>query len=121
MVKTHGLTHIALAVRSAERSLQFYHDVFGAEAYHREPGRIHVKTPGCHDVVTLDEHAPNPGTSGGIIHFGFRLQSPADIDTAVNDVQKAGGKLLSRGEFAPGYPYAYVTDPDGYELEIWFE
>ena len=21
----------------------------------------------------------------------------------------------------PGLPYAYVADPDGYEIEIWFE
>lgn len=26
-----------------------------------------------------------------------------------------------RGEFAPGMPFAYVRDPDGYEIEIWFE
>ena len=31
------------------------------------------------------------------------------------------GRLLRRGEFAPGVPYAYVADPHGYELEIWFE
>jgi hypothetical protein len=30
-------------------------------------------------------------------------------------------RLLRRGEFAPGLPYAYVADPDGYEIEIWFE
>jgi hypothetical protein len=36
-------------------------------------------------------------------------------------VERAGGRLLRRGEFAPGLPYAYVADPDGYEIEIWFE
>jgi hypothetical protein len=33
----------------------------------------------------------------------------------------AGGKLLRRGEFSPGFPFAYVSDPDDYEIEIWFE
>ena len=33
----------------------------------------------------------------------------------------AGGTLDRRGEFSPGFPYAYVHDPDGYEIEIWFE
>ncbi len=28
---------------------------------------------------------------------------------------------MARGEFAPGLPYAFVRDPDGYEIEIWFE
>ncbi|HEX7516709.1 MAG TPA: hypothetical protein VF345_05420 [Chthoniobacterales bacterium] len=25
------------------------------------------------------------------------------------------------GEFCPGEPYLFFTDPDGYEVEIWFE
>jgi catechol 2,3-dioxygenase-like lactoylglutathione lyase family enzyme len=53
--------------------------------------------------------------------FGFRLVSPGDIDAAVEEVERAGGKLRQRGEFCPGCPYAYVTDPDGYEVEIWYE
>jgi len=28
---------------------------------------------------------------------------------------------VRRGEFRPGLPYAYVLDPDGYEIEIWYE
>lgn len=121
MVKTYGLTHIALAVRDAERSARFYQQVFGAEAYARDEGRVHVKTPGCHDVITFDQTAPKQGEAGGIVHFGFRLQSPSDIDAAVAEVERAGGRLLRRGEFAPGLPYAYVADPDGYEVEIWYE
>jgi catechol 2,3-dioxygenase-like lactoylglutathione lyase family enzyme len=76
MVKTYGLTHIALSVRNVERSLQFYAQVFGVEAYFREPGRIHARTPGCHDVITFDESAARGGATGDVIHFGFRLQAP---------------------------------------------
>jgi predicted enzyme related to lactoylglutathione lyase len=47
--------------------------------------------------------------------------NPADIDAAVAEVDGAGGKVLRRGEFAPGLPYAYVADPDGYEIELWYE
>jgi predicted enzyme related to lactoylglutathione lyase len=42
--------------------------------------------------------------------------SPGDIDAAVDEVERAGGKLLRRGEFSPGYPYAYVADPDNRAL-----
>jgi catechol 2,3-dioxygenase-like lactoylglutathione lyase family enzyme len=121
MIPSHGLTHLALAVRDVERSLDFYRQVFGVEPYFRGEGRIHVRTPGCHDVITFDQTLPEPGRSAGIIHFGFRLRSPADIDAAVREAENAGGKLLRRGEFAPGFPFAYIADPDGYELEIWFE
>jgi catechol 2,3-dioxygenase-like lactoylglutathione lyase family enzyme len=121
MIRTYGLTHINLAVRDAKQSLYFYRQIFGVEEYGRGGGLVHARTPGCHDVITFDEHATDAGESRGIVHFGFRLVSAGDIDAAVDEVERAGGKLLRRGEFSPGYPYAYVADPDGYEVEIWYE
>jgi len=121
MVKTYGLTHIALAVRDLERTLQFYRQVFGAEETYREEGRVEVQTPGCKDVITFNQREPHPGESGGIAHFGFRLTTPDDIDAAVEAVKSAGGKIVDHGEFSPGYPYLYFEDPDGYLIEIWYE
>jgi hypothetical protein len=43
------------------------------------------------------------------------------MDAAIKTVERAGGTVLRRGEFSAGYPYAYVADPDGYEVEIWYE
>ena len=121
MVKTHGLTHISLAVRDPDRSLRFYRSVFGVKEYYRDNESIQVQGPGPHDVIAFEKHKTLAGKDGGISHFGFRLTDPKDIDKAVREVKKAGGKILRRGEFSPGFPYAYVQDPDGYEIEIWFE
>lgn len=121
MVQTCGLTHIALAVRDGEKALAFYRSVFGVEAYSRSGGLIHCRTPGAHDVITFQPGGAQPGEAAGVAHFGFRLADPSDIDQAVHEAEQAGGRLLRRGEFSPGYPYAYVADPDGYEVEIWYE
>jgi catechol 2,3-dioxygenase-like lactoylglutathione lyase family enzyme len=121
MIETHGLTHINLAVRDPQRSLQFYAAVFGVKEYYRDAVSIQVKGPGPHDVIAFERDVEAAGRAGGLSHFGFRLRSPADIDRAVAEVLAAGGTLLRRGEFSPGFPYAYVHDPDGYEIEIWFE
>ena len=42
-------------------------------------------------------------------------------DAAVAAVRAAGGRVTSRGEFVPGEPYVFFQDPDGYEVEIWYE
>jgi len=121
MVKTFGLTHISLAVRDPDRSLRFYQQVFGVEEYFRDETSIQVKGTGGHDIIAFERNPDAAGTAGGIQHFGFRLTDPADLDRAVSLSEAAGGTLLRRGEFAPGFPYAYVADPDGYEIEIWYE
>jgi catechol 2,3-dioxygenase-like lactoylglutathione lyase family enzyme len=122
MIKTYGLTHLALTVRDVERSFRFYQQVFGAVEVYRGEGFIQAQTPGSRDVLVFEEKkSAQAGKSGGIAHFGFRLTDPADIDAAVREVGRAGGKILSHGEFVPGEPYLFATDPDGYEIEIWYE
>ena len=121
MVKTHGLTHIALAVKDPERSLRFYQQVFGMVEVYRHDGFIQAQTPGTRDVLVLERQPETAGTPGGIAHFGFRLVDPDDIDAAATAVERAGGTVRRRGEFCPGEPYVFASDPDGYELEIWYE
>jgi len=121
MVRTHGLTHIGLAVRSAQRAFEFYRDVFGAREVWREPGSIQATTPGSHDVIAFEEKRTNRGKLAGVTHFGFRLVDPKDIDAAARAIERAGGKVLERGEFVPGEPYVFASDPDGYTIEVWYE
>lgn len=121
MVRTYGLTHVALAVRDAERALSFYQQVLGVVPVYREAGFIQAQTPGSRDVLVFEEGAPRPGERGGIAHFGFRLVDPADIGRAIEAVRGAGGRIREQGEFCPGEPYVFFTDPDGYEVEIWHE
>jgi catechol 2,3-dioxygenase-like lactoylglutathione lyase family enzyme len=122
MIKTQGLTHIHLVVRDLERALRFYQDVFGMEERFRDgPKMVFLNTPGSSDVVTLNEvraEADLAGVNGGVAHFGFRLADSADHDSAIADVEAAGGKLIRRGEHAPGAAFAYVQDPDGYVIEL---
>ena len=121
MVKTYGLTHISLAVQNPERSLAFYGAVFGAREVYRNATSVQAQTPGSHDILAFERRPRKAGAVGGVAHFGFRLKKATDIDKAVHDALHVGGRLLRRGEFGPGLPFAYVADPDGYEIEIWFE
>jgi catechol 2,3-dioxygenase-like lactoylglutathione lyase family enzyme len=120
-VRTHGLTHIALAVRNAKRALRFYQKVFGVVAVYEEDGFIQAQTPGSRDMLVFDERAAKAGRAGGVAHFGFRLINAEDIDAALQAVRAAGGEVLNHGEFCPGEPYMFFRDPDGYEVEVWYE
>ena len=121
MVKTLGLTHLALCVSDLNRSFQFYHDVFGMLAVYREPTFIQAQTPGTQDILVLESGGDEIGKTGGIKHFGFRLTDARDIEKAAKSIESAGGKITSRGEFVPGEPYVFFHDPDGYEVEVWYE
>lgn len=121
MIETYGLTHVALAVKDAKRSFEFYRIIFGAEKVYGRETFIQAQTPGSRDVLVFDEKAKRIGKRGGIEHFGFRLKRPQDVDLAADLVKKAGGKILDKGEFCPGEPYVYCADPDGYVVEIWYE
>ena len=125
MIRTYGLTHIAMAVKDLDRSSRFYGHVFGAVEVYRSAAFVQLQTPGSHDVIVLETGKPHVGKSGGIAHFGFRLADPGDIEDAIRTVEAAGGTIASHGNFVPdqdpGEPYLFARDPDGYVVEIWYE
>ncbi len=120
-VKTFGLTHVALAVRDPQRSLRFYQAVVGAQPVYQEDDFVQAQTPGSRDVLVFERRRSGIGRTGGLAHFGFRLQRAADIAIAVRAIRAAGGKVMDHGEFVPGEPYVFFTDLDGYVVEIWYE
>jgi len=122
VIKTQGLTHVHLAVRDLAVETAFYQRVFGMQ---RDGGRgdeaiVFLRTPGASDTLTLRLATPNEavGSGGGMDHFGFRLLDRGQLDVAVEEVVAAGGKLIECGEHAPGVGYAYVSDPEGYVIEL---
>jgi len=118
MIRTFGLTHISLAVRDPERSVRFYAEVFGAREIYRDEQEIQVQTPGANDAIAFERDAAPEGPRGGMTHFGMRLREKSDIDAIPAAVEKAGGRVLRRGEFAGGMPFVCIADPDGYEIEV---
>jgi len=118
---TYGLTHIAVAVKDLNKTKQFYQTVFDMEVMYEEADFIQLTTPGTHDILVFEKNGNADGKSGGIAHFGFRLRKPEDISVMEMKLSKAGGRIIHKGEFVPGSPYIFLKDPDGYEIEIWYE
>lgn len=119
MARTLGLNHINLNVSDLARSEKFYLEAFGLEVRFREgESMVFVGSQGGHDLVTLCQAQPGvPIGDGGVSHFGFRA-ARAEFDEMVAQIERAGGKLLRRGQHSENELYAYFTDPDGYTIEL---
>jgi len=120
-----GIRHVHLLVADQDRAVAFYRGAFAMEERFRDGAIVFLGTPGGGDSLALhlaatDEERARVGRPGGVEHFGIHLpdRSSDAIDAAVRRVVEAGGQLLERGEHAPGVPYAYVADVDGYAIEL---
>jgi catechol 2,3-dioxygenase-like lactoylglutathione lyase family enzyme len=122
-VETHGIRHVHLMVRNHDRSVAFYRDVFGMEVGFRDGNILFLRSPNGRDDLALhlaitDEEKSRVGDHGGYEHFGITVKDRSQLDECIALVDAAGGTLVDKGEHAPGTPYAYITDPDGYVIEI---
>ena len=120
-----GIRHVHLLVAEHDRAIKFYRDVFGMEERFRDGPIVFLGTPDGGDslalhLATTDDERKRIGQQGGWEHFGIRLRdrSAEGVEDVVQRVEEAGGQVLKRGQHAPGAPYAYVTDLDGYAIEI---
>ena len=119
MVKARGMHHINLNVSDIERSLRFYQEALGLEVKFWEGKKmVFLHSPGASDTIALCHANPDePIGNGGVSHFGFKIDK-GGLDEAVKQAEQAGGKLISRGKHGGMFPYAYISDPDGYTIEL---
>ncbi len=87
---------------------------------YRHPHFVQVQTPGSKDIIVFEKQKKG-SRARPKFHFGFRLTKASSIKSIIRKVEDAGGKIRKSGEFVPGGPYVFFYDPDGYEVEIWFE
>ena len=118
---TFGLSHVAMKVRDLDRAAAFYAEAFGAREYYRDEKSVQLLGPGPHDVLAFELMPEGAGAEGGLMHFGLRLTAPEMLEGLLERALAAGATLRERGDFGGGQPFAFVTDPDGYEIELWYE
>jgi catechol 2,3-dioxygenase-like lactoylglutathione lyase family enzyme len=119
MITARMLNHINLNVSDIHRSARFYQEALGLEVgFWEGKAMVFLHSPGAHDTITLCQAGSGePIGGGGVSHFGFSIGA-GNLDEAVDQIQRAGGKLLSRGKHGGRFPYAYFSDPDGYVIEL---
>ena len=119
-IKAEGFNHLHINVRDLARSIRFYAEAFGLKVRFSVGKNFIFMVPEAngHSLALHQVRPDEPvGMSGGFQHFGFKLNAN-DHDRVLAQVEKAGGKLISRGKHGGKYPYTYVADPDGYIIEL---
>jgi catechol 2,3-dioxygenase-like lactoylglutathione lyase family enzyme len=112
--------HLAINVRSVERSIVFYRKLFGIEPSKVRSGyaKFDVQNPPLN--FTLNEASVKE--AGALSHMGIQVGSTADVLNVRQKWVKAG--LITRDEMQTECCYAkqdktWVHDPDGNEWEVF--
>lgn len=120
------LTHLALHVPDLQACIDFYKDFCAMRVIHRRPGKgsqiVWMAEPGRESdfiFVIMPGGQPRQLAEGDYSHFGFALQSRAEVDTVVDKARAAGCLLWAQRDepYPVGY-YCGVRDPAGHQIEF---
>ena len=133
MPRTRGLAHVNLNVSDIDRSARFYAAVLGMvivsdtteivdkDGQAVELRQVLLSTPGRSDLLALTQGAAFPVGRGGLNHIGFVLESDEDVRAAIREVERYDGEVRRHGDREDNgvrEAFAYVRDPDGYDVEL---
>ena len=110
MARITALSYV-LPVRDLDAASRFYCSAFELQEVFRNEGIVFVGVPGGESAIGLLLDPQHAGA--GPQNVGVHVDHAVEPDAAVRDVEAAGGKIVERGEHAPGVPFARVQDPDG--------
>jgi catechol 2,3-dioxygenase len=105
-----------------ERTLWYFHDLFGMEIVHRdgdrEGGAHYLRGYGDHAAATLKI---TPAKAAGVGSIAWRAASPEALERRVAAIEAQGlGQGWTNGDFGRGRSYRF-RDPDGHAMEIYYE
>lgn len=126
MMKVKQLAHIVLRVRNLERSKQWYTDVLGLKLMAEIPGRMAFFSASdnvSHELGLMQIGASAPGPEQnrvGLYHAGWQLESLEDMTNLKSRLEEKGVQVIGVGDHGISIG-VYVLDPDGNELEFFYE
>lgn len=107
-----GIGHVGLRVSRLEESRKFYREILGLKNKTKGPSQAFVQSGS--DLLVLYE----AGGTASDFHFGFRLDSPSQVDEWKNWLVRNNIRIYEDIAEA-GHPRSIkFRDPDGYWIEI---
>ena len=120
--ESHSRIHIALAVRSLERSVAFYRTLFGGGQTKARPryAKFEVAEPPVN--LALNEVGGATGPNHPVAHFGIQVKSTAAVGVVADRLREAGLDTAAEDNVTCCYAVqnkVWATDPDGNKWEVY--
>jgi catechol 2,3-dioxygenase-like lactoylglutathione lyase family enzyme len=108
------VSYVHLGVSDLDQSERFYRDMLDLPTQ-RRADRIEIRWPDF--LLVLRE---NPPSARGKFHFGFRVESPAEVDAWAERLQSSGVRIIGGPASQNGRErQVFFLDPDQHELRIY--
>jgi catechol 2,3-dioxygenase-like lactoylglutathione lyase family enzyme len=119
-----GMRHIALKVRSAQRSKEFYQDILGMDVvWQPDPQNVYLSS-GC-DNIAIHEVSDNFWKSAEerqLDHLGFVVESIERVKELERDFCGRGVTIVHAFKVhRDGSASFYCADPDGIVIQMIYE
>lgn len=112
---TLKISYLRLGVSDLAESERFYRDMLELPV-ERMGEEVCVRWPGLLLVL-----AANPPSARGKFHFGFRVESAAEVDRWAETLKAKGARVIAGPASQDGAYQMYLLDPDQYEIKIYSE
>jgi catechol 2,3-dioxygenase-like lactoylglutathione lyase family enzyme len=124
MAGIKGMRHIALKVRSAERSKEFYQEIFGMKVvWEPDPQNVYLSS-GC-DNIAIHEVSDNflkSAEERQLDHLGFVVESIERVKELEENFRARGVTIVHPFKIhRDGSASFYCADPDGIVIQMLYE
>ena len=119
-LRATAIDHINMKVKSLEKSVKFYNDLFGFEVKVEDnfPNKLNVpsKIIGNDSVILCLYEVPDMSPEGGITHFGLHIRN---FEKILEKCKELGVEVLYDGPVTfDDSKSVYILDLDGYVIEL---
>jgi catechol 2,3-dioxygenase-like lactoylglutathione lyase family enzyme len=109
------IRHIAMFASDPAKVAKFYEEVFEMEVVHRSPTGAAVFLSDGYITMAVLQHSANGQAMRGLNHFGFKVESNAEIGAKIDQMGLPGP--LKRPADRP-YAEQRAVDPEGNMFDI---
>ncbi len=119
--KPKNLNHLTLRVKDIAAAQAFYTDVLGMTVNRRLGSTMTFLQCGDSEFVIVKSENPgkSDGKGAGIDHFGFKVNSTAEVDEAAEYLRDQHVTILAGPADRSDGRFVFFVDPDGNMLEIY--